>query len=564
MDCTIAPRIVLPFLLTALVLWLGPGCPTDPDDDDQDDDDATADDDDSTDTDDDDTVDPETLDPQRIFDDVAYLASDELEGRAPGSEGNEMALEYVEGVFDDYGLVQAGQEQTFRQYFPLEQWSELAPPSLVLGGVGLVAGTDFIVFQYSGSGQVSGEVVFAGYGMTVPPFDVAQYPDCPLDPAGYDDYAGLDLTDKVALVVRHGPQDDETIHDECPANEAALGLPALWNFGYKAANARLHGASAMLLINHYGNPAEAPEGYLGGNYYQDDFPALGIHRSPVETWLPELPAWVSQIDLALAPNGRPTGLQASLDVDAAIEILDVPNVVAALPGADPDIGSEVIVVGAHLDHVGMDLGSGEVFNGADDNASGTAVMLELARMLGHSGYEPARTVVFAGWNAEELGLVGSCYYVGDPAFPMEDVILAISVDMVGAGDGTGLNLFGSMVPEDAWFAELMAASATDQGLAYDVLPGPPTFNSDHACFSFAGTTGVMALTLGPHSDYHTPADTIDGILIEDLEAAARLVWAALEPLARGEEGAYLDRSAPPTASSSESNRPRAIDLARDR
>ena len=555
-------HVLVPLCLVALLS--GIGCPEEVDDDVSGDDDTSAGDDDTTVGDDDTTeVEPEEIDPQRIFDDVALLASDEWGGREPGAEGNELAVAYVEDLFEGLGIDQAGDPGSYRQMFAVDQWQQLEPAAVNLGGVDLGEGTDFTLFSYSGSGQVSAELVFVGYGLTVPPFDATQYPDCPVDPSGYDDYAGIDATDRVVLVVRHGPQDDESWHDECPANEAAEGLPALWTFGYKAANARLHGARAMVMVNNYGNPADPLDGYLGGNYYDPDFPAVSVHRNQVEAQVPDLEEWVTGIDTDLQPNGYATGVDVAVEVSAEIQHLDLPNVIGVLPGTDPDIGDEVILVGAHLDHLGIDPGTGEIFNGADDNASGTAVMMELARVLAGAGTEPARTVLFAAWNAEEVGLVGSCHYAAEMPYAIEDVILALSVDMVGAGDGTGLNLFGGMVPEDAWFSDLMVAAADDQGLPYDVVPAPPTFNSDHACFSFAGTTGILALTLGPHSSYHTPDDTIDGILIGDLEASARLLWAALEPLAMGTEAQFDRRAVTPAPKAPRANLdPRMLD--RDR
>ncbi len=540
-------RTLLPLWIAALLL--APGCPGEVDDDDvSGDDDSTSDDDDTTGDDDTTEVDPEEIDPQRIFDDVALLASDEWTGRQPGTEGNELAVAHVETLFEDLGLSHAGDPGSYRQMFAFERWSQLAPAEVTLGPEVLEEGVDFTLFSYSGSGTVAAEMVFVGYGLTVPSYDPAQYPDCPADPAGYDDYAGVDVTDKVALVVRHGPQDDESWHDDCPANEAAEGLPALWTFGYKGANARLHGARAMVLVNHYGNPADPPDGYLGGDYYTADFPAVSVHRNRVEAQVPDLEEWVTGIDEDLLPAGNATGVDVTIEVSAEIQSLDVPNVIGRIEGTDPDLSDEVILVGAHLDHLGEEAGTGEIFNGADDNASGTAVVMELARVLAGAGVSPARTVVFAGWNAEEVGLVGSCHYAAEMDTPIEDMIVALSVDMVGAGDGTGLNLFGGMVPEDAWFSDLMVSAADAQGLAYDVVPAPPSFNSDHACFSFAGTTGILALSLGPHATYHTPADEIDGILIEDLEASARLLWAALEPLAMGTEDQF-ERAAikPPAA-----------------
>jgi Zn-dependent M28 family amino/carboxypeptidase len=195
--------------------------------------------------------------------------------------------------------------------------------------------------------------------------------------------------------------------------------------------------------------------------------------------------------------------------------------------------SETVVIGAHVDHLGKVPG-GSVYNpGADDNASGTAVMMELARAVVLSGLQPKRTVLFAAFNAEEQGLVGSCHYVSTPALPLATTAAMFSVDMVGAGDGSGLILYGGNVPEYAWLADLMSASQQKAGLAYTLDLQSPMNASDDACFMQAGVPSLLALTRGPHTDYHTPKDTIDTILEADLEAAARLLWVTLQPLSQG-------------------------------
>jgi Zn-dependent M28 family amino/carboxypeptidase len=159
--------------------------------------------------------------------------------------------------------------------------------------------------------------------------------------------------------------------------------------------------------------------------------------------------------------------------------------------------------------------------------------------MAESGVVPARTVVLALFNAEEEGLIGSCYYVDNPAYAIDAVRAMFSLDMVGAGNGTGLALYGTTERGNAWIAELMDAAATEAGLSYRVAVADPLELSDHVCFSYAGVPNAFASTLGPHSYYHTPADTVETIPLEDVQAAAELMWATLVPLARGTEDSYL-------------------------
>ena len=533
-------------LIVALGLSLSGtlGCPEDDLDDDVSDDDISDDDvsdDDSSgddDTGDDDTGPAEQIDPQRIYDDVALLASDEWGGRAPATEGNEAAVEYVRALFEDIGLQPAGDGGTYLQAFGYESWAQLAPAEMNLDGEDLVDGVDLSAFYMSGAGSVTADVVFVGYGLTVPPFDAATYPNCPIDPAGYDDYAGIDVTDKIVLLMRHGPGEDQAVSDDCPGNAASQGGD-LWTFGYKVANAALQGAAAMVLVADYNHGPEVVDGYIGSDYYQLDLPAVSPRRTIVEAHLPDLESWYDEIEAAWLPASRDTGISATVSVDAGVIEVETANVMGIIPGTDPSIGDEVVIYGAHIDHVGT-AANGDIYNGADDNASGSAVVMEMARMLAGSGYQPARTVMFQLYNAEEVGLIGSCHYVDAPTYPLEDTVAMLSVDMVGAGDGSGLMFYGADYEPYAWLSDLSGAAADDAGLSYDVFPGPTLMASDHACFAMLGIPAVLISTLGPHAYYHTPEDSIDNILIDDLEAAARILWATLEPLAAGEEDLYLE------------------------
>ncbi len=540
----------------ALALLLITGCPTDPDEGFADDDDTADDDTADDDTADDDTADDDTaddddsaevvyqLDPQRIYDDVAELASDEFGGRYPGTEGNEAALEMGEALFESLGMTPYGDGGGFRQAFEFAAWQQLAPSTLVLDGVSLAEGGEYGVLDYSGSGDVTDDMVFVGYGLTVPAFQYADHPNCPLSTDGYDDYEGVDVTGKIVVVLRHGPADDNDVYSFCPDNGASPSGQGLWMFGYKAANAALHGAEAMILVQNYANGSSYAQGSITESGFDPNFASLSVNRDLMETALPDLADWAQAIDDSMTPDSHATGVTGTVTVSADKEEAETHNLSAAVEGSDPELADEWIVIGGHIDHVGTDPFQGDIYNGADDNASGSAMVMELARLTARGGITPARSVLFQLYNAEEEGLIGSCHYVDNPAHPLGDTVAMLSVDMVGGGDGSGLNLFGAGEPQAAWIAEMMQATAGEALLEYQVVPGEASFNSDHACFAMEGIPAAMALTLGPHDHYHTPQDTIDNIDIDDLEAGARLLWSWLAPLAEGREDDYLSKSSP--------------------
>ncbi|MBI5537569.1 MAG: M28 family peptidase [Deltaproteobacteria bacterium] len=479
---------------------------------------------------------PFELDVSRIRADIAKLSSDEFEGRLPGTPGGDKTLGYVEALFQQLGLKPAG-DSGFRKPFEFPQWAKTGTAQLVLAGTPLVEGKDFDAMPYSGSGKATSPLVFAGYGLTVPAFTQSEHPKCALDPAGYDDYAGVDVTGKIVIVFRHGPGDSMAIGDECPANQAAQQPGQLYHFGYKVANAKLHGAAAVVMLQDWSHNPDPIVGTINAEYYDATIPTLTANRDKLVAVLPDLQAWLTTINNTLKPNPQVSTVEATAGAQADMQQVQTANLLGVVEGTDPALKSEVVVMGAHVDHLGKDVSTQVVYPGADDNASGTAVMMELARAVVLSDLHPKRTVLFAAFNAEEEGMVGSCAYVAKPAFPLAQTRAMFSIDMVGAGDGSGLILYGATNPEFAWLADLMSASAKKDGLTYGLDLQPSAGASDDMCFEQAGVPSLLALTQGPHADYHTLQDTIDTIVDADLEAAARLLWSALRPLALGQEGA---------------------------
>ncbi len=228
----------------------------------------------------------------------------------------------------------------------------------------------------------------------------------------------------------------------------------------------------------------------------------------------------------------------------------IANVIGVMEGTDDALKQEVILVTSHLDHLGQSddcKGNSALVDkltcpGADDNASGVAAMLEMARLAVENSPKPKRTVVFIAFNAEEQGLYGSKYYVANPLFPLANVKAALNLDMVGAGDGSGVTLLGTLKsnaldqdPARYWILTLMKKSAKNMGLNYEVLSWKPDNNADCFPLDDAGVSCVFIWSNpdSAHNQYHTPKDNISIISTKALLATGQLVWAVLQPLSQG-------------------------------
>lgn len=477
-------------------------------------------------------------DPARAMDDITTLASSGFEGRQGGLPGAEKAVELVIRRFQQLGLQPAASASGFLQSFPLVVWNQTTPSVFSIGGTAMTEGVDYMLLMYTDPASVKGELVFAGYGITVPPFSNDGNPKCPLDPSGYDDYAGIDVTDKVVVVFGGSPGNDSY---ECPAAIAGQPGTALTSgyLTYKSDNARAHGAKALVYLTPYSSPQSIVMfGYEANE--KSNIATLETDRDALSRFLPNLKSWLQQIDTAHRPASRMTGLQTNVEAGSYRAKGFASNVIGVIPGNDPKLKDEVVIIGAHLDHMGK-RPNGDLYAGADDNASGLSVMLELARAAKESGLKPARTLMFAAYNAEELGLFGSCYYVKtNPLYPLASTKVMISVDMVGLGKGTGLDLYGTTDKDKSWIAKVMAGSSAAMGMSYTVTSIDPLLASDHACFADAGIPAVMAFstTFADHDKYHTPKDTTAAISTAALKSSLDLMWAFIIPVAEGTESRF--------------------------
>lgn len=406
----------------------------------------------------------QSVNPDSLLAHVRYLASDALAGREAGDPGADSAAAYVARAFAAYGLEPLGSDR-YRQAFEITTGIAIASDSrLVLrssrGSRTLKLYEEWLPFNFSSAGRVSGVAFSAGYGLSA------------------DAYGSAEVgshTSRIAIA-RGGTPDDFDPHsgdiDATPRRKATL--------------AREQGAAAVLIgVSRIDVPR------LGDPPHPVGIPALQVIEND------ELRAWLSDDDLRidLVANVEPVRANAY-------------NVAGRLPGRDPR-AEELIVVGAHYDHLGLG-GPGSLapdveapHNGADDNASGTAVLLGLAQYFAeHPERRPARSLVFVAFAAEEMGLLGSDYFVTHAPFPLERVQAMVNFDMVGRLRDGKLQVFGSETAEE--FPALLDTLDARSELSLTYI-GDGYGPSDQTSF-YARKIPVLHLFTGTHSEYHRPED----------------------------------------------------------
>jgi len=467
-------------------------------------------------------------DGRQALEHVKFLSGPELKGRKTGTPEYVKAAEYVAARMKEYGLQPGGDNGGYFQQVPLKDWKNFVPPTrLEITSPrhrAYVPGRnrDFIPILGTGSGSVSGELAFAGFGLT-------------LEKPAWNDYAGLSVKGKVVLVLRGVPDflDKEATKD--------------WTLERKVKTAAALGAVGLIELDLAG-PADAPDrarpsfstmnrnmcpkGFVvmgaGPGFCDDAF--YGIHKS-----------WRYPVSAILRDKKpQPLALKTKVLLEAHFTWEDrkAPNVIGILPGSDPLLKNEALVVGGHLDHLGLSL-DGAVFPGADDDASGVSVVLEIARAFHTAGFRPSRTIIFAAWAGEEIGFLGSGYYVEHPAAPLDKTVLYSNLDMVGTG---GNDLYIGGLSEYAEFYALIKPYLDED--TKKLLHDRPAYrSSDQVSFLKKGVTSISLRTGKPltrrlddeHPEYHYPGDMTDHIKPETLESAARYQVQVLSGLAEARQ-----------------------------
>jgi hypothetical protein len=480
--------------------------------------------------------------------DVAWLADDARQGRDTDSPELRLTAEWVSERFDEAGLLPLGDDGGWLQHFTVKgQRRLLDGNALRLGDEELELRRDWIPLQTAMSAAVEGDVVFAGYGISDPE-------------GGYDDYAGLDAKDKLVLVLRRGPQSgvEGSRYNQNGPGGSHIGLATKVNAAFR------HGAKGLLAVNgprdfEPGSRADRVMRYgpLGEDATTASLPSAQLSaRSTLETLAAhglDLAATQKAIDESLQPQSRPiAGLSAALTIAADEEQIDTVNVLGLLPGNDPSLADEYVLVGAHMDHVGLGMHAGsrggpeargQVHNGADDNASGTAGTIEAARLLGAHPEGLRRSIVFATWSGEEWGLLGSQHFVEHPALPLAHCVAVINMDMIGRSKNGYLSVEG--VGTSPGFKDLVLDTEQQLGLGLDVaLADRPADNSDQASF-FVKDIPVLNFFTGLHDDYHMPSDDVDKINADAGANIATLAGRVAQKLAVADGRPVFTPLAPP-------------------
>ncbi|MBI1983937.1 MAG: M28 family peptidase, partial [Acidobacteria bacterium] len=399
---------------------------------------------------------------------------------------------------------------------------------------------DYVPFSFSAHGTFEGPLVFMGYGITAPDLN-------------YDDYKGIDAKGKVVVVLRHEPQEDD---EQSVFSGKQLTTHA--TFISKAINAKNHGAAGLVLVNDVGNhPGKGDELIrFGRQAGPEELSVAVVHvkAAVVDEWLKPsgqshdelrqaIDKDLSSRSFALDPSPR---LALSVDVERIRK--QVANVIGILPGNGGNLASQAIVVGAHYDHLGLGGENslapnsvGEIHHGADDNASGTSGLLELARGLSRRGVKLDRSVVLAAFAGEEAGLLGSNHYTNHPAVPLDRTLAMINLDMIGRVSknrlyvgGTGTSPGFRALVEDA-----------NRSVGFELKDFASGYGaSDHMSFTVREVP-VLFFFSGLHSDYHRPSDTWEKIEAKEGARIVQLVASIVEEIDRTTEKPLFVRVAEP-------------------
>lgn len=501
-----------------------------------------------------------TLKGRMIVSHIDFLASSHCRGRETGEEGMGVAAKYITTIFQGAGIQPAGEFGGYYQNVKL--WNLSLGDGIHLeieerqGGVTISKKAklewDYLPVSLSAESQVAAPLVFVGYGITAPKHN-------------YDDYKNLDTRGKIVLVMRHEPGENDP-------NSPFEGR-RLSNHGTllsKILNAQKHGAVGILFATDPLNHEDLTPAATGGTYWSslykerwkdeedykymefspamkiigDDFgvriPAVAVDGKLADYLLGEeasLRQKQEEVDRNLKPNSIVIpDKRVSVGVFFKKDRVNAFNIVAKVTGSDPELKDEVIIVGAHYDHVGKN-NRGQIYGGADDNASGTAGVMELARAFQNLKVKPKRTILFILFTAEEKGLLGSRYYVDNPIFPLEKTVAMFNFDMIGRNDVEQISVIGRYQ-----YPKLFEAvdAINKQSVNFDMNFAVEEFirQSDHFPFMRKDVPTIF-FNSGMHDELHTPRDSVNLIIPEKTQKVVQLTFLAMWQIANSPPGTVL-------------------------
>jgi hypothetical protein len=499
--------------------------------------------------------------------DLFFLSSDDLAGRSAGSLGDHVATDYIAAQFMRLGLKPVGDNGTYFQNMDLV-YGYLDREHTTL--TGKIAGVDHTYafnkdFRWVRSslrpGTGCGSIVFAGYGIDAPEY-------------GYNDFAGIDLNGKVALVLPREPQ----------ANDPSSKFMGTWDTWHafnweKIELLREKGVAGVLLVQGVGPshqtkqiPASSPRASggptiaLSGQMW--DVPVFSIQPEVADQFLAPRDKTVEALQQEIDSTGRPHSFevpQSSACLTKAFTDLQTHqgrNVVGLLEGSDPRLKSQTILLTAHHDHMGEM--NGHIYHGADDNASGTAGVMRIAQAFIEGGVRPRRSILFMVYDGEERIFLGSYYYITHPIVPLNETVANLNMDMIGRDENEPnwpvpadhnanmVNVLGTRYNPE--LSRIIANANRTQGLVLDhkmdtVDPDSLWSRSDHFWMATLHIPQVEFQT-GLHPDYHTDNDTWQRINYDKFKRITKLVFLSTNILANSNEKiSSVPKGAPALATS---------------
>ncbi len=462
---------------------------------------------------------------------VKYLSSDSLKGRMTGTTGDSLAAEFIKAELESYGFIPLTGDglQRFKVTKRIVAGKE---NSLVTNDINYVVEKDFTPLAFSSNASLDAEVIFVGYGFNIN-----------ADSLKWNDYQGIEVKGKWVLILRADPETDDNQSPFIPFSADRD----------KALLAKDMGAAGVLMVS---GPIYDPEDKfdpLSTEGFSVDIPVHRIKREVADLILSKSRNNIAALEKKLNNTRKPLNFSTGITVNSTAQIIketsNTRNVAMVLQGEDEQLKGEFIVIGAHFDHLGLG-GPGSssravdtvgVHHGADDNASGVAMMLELAEKFALTKGSHKRSIVCVAFSGEEEGLLGSKHFVEEPGIDLSKVNAMINLDMVGRLNETN-TLQVSGVGTATGFKELIF-SKSDTSVIKLVLSPEGYGPSDHSSF-YGKNIPVLFYSTGAHLDYHTPDDTYDKVSYEGMVKISSLVYNIANELASSESRLQFMESGP--------------------
>jgi aminopeptidase YwaD len=468
---------------------------------------------------------------KELQDEIKYLSSDSLKGRLTGSPGDSLAAEYIKKKLTSYGLIPVTGDG-FQRFKVTKRVLPGKDNALSINGISYTPDKDFMPLAFSSNTSLESEVVFVGYGFNING-----------DSLKWNDYKDIDVKGKWVMILRADPETDNT---------KSLFIPFSGDRD-KALLAKDMGAAGVLMVSGPALDSQDAFESLSSSDFSVDIPVLRIKKEVADIILSKSKTTIVALEKKLNETRKPIVFLTKVTVNGKTEIVResafTRNVVMILPGEDELLKNEYIIIGAHFDHLGMG-GPGSssravdtiaVHHGADDNASGVALMLEIAEKFAKTKGSHRRSIICIAFTGEELGLLGSKYFAENPGIDLSKVNAMINLDMVGRMQETNILQISGIGTADG--LKNIVSSASDTNLIRLNLSNEGYGPSDHSSF-YGKNIPVLFFSTGAHLDYHTPSDSYDKINYNGIVNISSVVYIVTSKLATASDRLQFREAGP--------------------